>query len=66
MKRIKMMKLTEKERENAINEVRFLASINSPNIISYKQTVYDEQLRQLCVIMEYAEGGDLAKVIKRA
>lgn len=66
MKRIKMMKLTEKERDNAINEVRFLASISSANIISYKQAIYDDRLKQLCVIMEYAEGGDLSKIIKKA
>ncbi|EAS04367.2 plant dual-specificity MAP kinase kinase family domain protein (macronuclear) [Tetrahymena thermophila SB210] len=66
LKRIKMMKLNEKERENAVNEVRFLASINCRNIISYKQAIYDEGVNQLCVIMEYAEGGDLARIIRHA
>ena len=30
LKKIKLLKLNQKERDNAINEVRFLASINNP------------------------------------
>lgn len=66
MKRIKILQLNEKERQNAINEVRFLASIQNKNIISYKQAIFDDAVNQLCVIMEYAEGGDLSQVIRRA
>jgi len=31
-----MSNLSVKEKENAINEIRILASINHPNIITYK------------------------------
>jgi NIMA (never in mitosis gene a)-related kinase 1/4/5 len=35
--------LTDKEKENAINEVRILASIkNNKNIITYKEAFIDE------------------------
>ena len=35
--------LTDKEKENAINEVRILASIkNNKNIIAYKEAFIDE------------------------
>ncbi len=37
-----MESLTEKERENALNEVRILASIKHPNVISYKEAFFDE------------------------
>lgn len=37
-----MLNLTEKERENALNEVRILASIDEPNVISYKEAFIDE------------------------
>jgi len=37
LKKVKMANLSEKEQENALNEVRILASIKSPHIIGYKQ-----------------------------
>ena len=59
MKKIKMGNLDHKERDNAVNEVRFLASIDSPYIISYKQAIFDENTNNLHIIMEYAAGGDM-------
>lgn len=37
--------------------MRILASIDSPYIISYKDAFIDDSC--LCVVMEYADGGDL-------
>lgn len=37
-----MLNLSEKEKENALNEVRILASISQPNVISYKEAFIDE------------------------
>ena len=37
-----MDELSEKERMNALNEVRILASIKHPNIIQYKEAFIDE------------------------
>jgi NIMA (never in mitosis gene a)-related kinase len=37
-----MEQLSEKERENSLNEVRILASIRHPNVISYKEAFIDE------------------------
>ena len=42
MKKVKMQKLSDKEKENALNEVRILASIKHPNICSYKEAFIDE------------------------
>ena len=36
LKKVKMNQLSTKEKENALNEVRILASIESPSIVSYK------------------------------
>lgn len=54
-----MATLTEKEKENALNEVRILASIDEPNVISYKEAFIDEATSTLCLVMEFADNGDL-------
>ena len=64
MKKVKMGLLTSKEKENALNEVRILASINNPFIISYKDVFYDEPSNTLCIIMELATRGDILKKIQ--
>lgn len=42
LKKVKLMNLSEKERENALNEVRILASIRNANIIGYKEVFIDK------------------------
>ena len=42
-----------------MNEIRILASINDRNIIAYKEAFYDEASLSLCVVMEFANEGDL-------
>jgi len=63
MKKVKMVKLSAKERENALNEVRILASIQHPNIISYKESFFEDMTSSLCIVMELADGGDLLNKI---
>lgn len=63
MKKVKMGKLTAKEKENALNEVRILASINHVNVIGYKDAFFEDDTRCLCLVMEDATGGDLLQQI---
>ena len=42
LKKVRMLKLNTKEKENALNEVRILASIRHANIIAYKEAFFDE------------------------
>ena len=42
MKKIKMGTLNEKEKQNALNEIRLLASLNQEFIIGYKEALYME------------------------
>jgi NIMA (never in mitosis gene a)-related kinase len=42
-----MANLNEKEKENALNEVRILASIKSPFIVPYKEAFFDEESSSL-------------------
>lgn len=64
LKKVYMNKLKQKEKDNSLNEVRILASINHPNVIAYKDAFYDNEISALCVIMEHADGGDLEKKIE--
>jgi len=59
MKKVKMGKLTGKEKENAVNEIRILASINHPNVIGFKEGFFEDATNSLCIVMECADGGDL-------
>ena len=63
LKKVKIQSLSEKEKQNALNEVRILASVNSPFVISYKESFIDETDKTLCIIMEYADEGDLFQKI---
>lgn len=63
MKKVKMQKLSSKEKENALNEVRILASINHPNVIGYKEAFFEDTTNTLCVVMENADGGDMLGLI---
>jgi NIMA (never in mitosis gene a)-related kinase len=47
LKQVKMESLTDKEKENALNEVRILASIKHANVISYKEAFFDEPTNTL-------------------
>jgi NIMA (never in mitosis gene a)-related kinase len=66
MKKVKLMKLSTKEKENALNEIRILASVNHQNVIGYKEAYFDENTNELCIIMELANGGDLDGKITQA
>ena len=66
LKKVKMMDLSDKEKQNALNEVRILASIRHPGIIGYKEVFFTENLGSLwfslynpSIIMDYSNKGDL-------
>jgi NIMA (never in mitosis gene a)-related kinase len=54
LKKVKLENLSTKEKENAINEVRILASIQHPNVVQYREAFIDNG-KFLCIIMDYAE-----------
>ena len=63
LKKVNLQKLKDKEKQNALNEVRILASIKSPFVISYKEAFIEESDKSLCIVMEYADRGDLYQKI---
>ena len=63
LKKVKLQNLSEKEKENALNEVRILASVKSPFVISYKEAFIEDSDSSLCLVMEFADKGDLYQKI---
>jgi len=47
LKKVRLGNLSEKEKENAINEVRILASIKHKNVISYKEAFIEPNTHSL-------------------
>jgi NIMA (never in mitosis gene a)-related kinase len=62
MKKVPMKNISESERENALNEVRILASVNCPFIVAYREAFLDRD--SLYIVMDYVEEGDLKKILK--
>lgn len=60
---INMLDLSATERQMALNEVRVLATLDHPNIVTY----YDSFERDgvLMIEMEYADGGNLAESLAK-
>ena len=50
MKKMRISSLSEKEAGNCLNEVRILASIEDPFILSYKDSFFDELTNCFCIV----------------
>lgn len=44
--------------------MRILASYSGEFIIGYKEAFYDDPSATLCIVMEYAAGGDILKLVQ--
>ena len=65
LKKVKLLKLSNREKTNALNEVRILASVKSNFVISYKEVFFDEKESCLGIVMEFADNGDLYQKITK-
>ncbi|CAD8131755.1 unnamed protein product [Paramecium octaurelia] len=63
IKQIDMRYLSEEEKKETYSEFRIMAQLKHPNIINFRE-VYKTVKGKLCIVMDYAEGGDLAQLIK--
>ena len=62
IKQVKILAMSRKEQEAAINEVRILASLDSPYVIKYYDSFIDGD--SLNIVMELAEHGNLSTFLK--
>lgn len=65
MKKVKFAAMSQKERDNALNEIRILASVQHANIIGYMESFYDDDTKTLNIVMDFANEGDLDSKIKK-
>eukprot|EP00929_Paragymnodinium_shiwhaense_P024327 TRINITY_DN15003_c0_g1_i1.p1 TRINITY_DN15003_c0_g1~~TRINITY_DN15003_c0_g1_i1.p1 ORF type:complete len:525 (-),score=114.26 TRINITY_DN15003_c0_g1_i1:390-1964(-) len=63
MKSVDLGKLKQGERDEAVREVTVLASLKHPYIVRYHESFLDKHV--LAIVMDYADGGDLAKRIQK-
>eukprot|EP01017_Pseudomicrothorax_dubius_P014976 TRINITY_DN17457_c0_g1_i1.p1 TRINITY_DN17457_c0_g1~~TRINITY_DN17457_c0_g1_i1.p1 ORF type:complete len:406 (-),score=88.96 TRINITY_DN17457_c0_g1_i1:628-1845(-) len=54
--------MSERDRADTIREAKILAALRHPNIIRFRE-VYKTKKGRLCLVMDYADGGDLSKRI---
>jgi NIMA (never in mitosis gene a)-related kinase len=54
--------VSDRKRREAMKEVQILKKLDHPNIIKYYGSFVEDQ--SLFIVMEYAEGGDLHRVLK--
>jgi NIMA (never in mitosis gene a)-related kinase len=57
--------MSKKEIADALNEIRFLASIRQKNIVGFLEAFLENNETELCIIMEYCGCGDLAQKVER-
>eukprot|EP01006_Ploeotia_vitrea_P015823 TRINITY_DN46178_c0_g1_i1.p2 TRINITY_DN46178_c0_g1~~TRINITY_DN46178_c0_g1_i1.p2 ORF type:complete len:340 (+),score=29.62 TRINITY_DN46178_c0_g1_i1:97-1116(+) len=56
-KEMKLVGVKDKDRKQAVNEVNTLSRLDHPHIVRYVDCFSDDEA--LCIVMEYAAGGDL-------
>jgi NIMA (never in mitosis gene a)-related kinase len=63
IKQIDIAAMSEEERRETVREGRILEVLNHPNIVRFRE-VYKTKKGKLCIVMDYADGGDLQSKIK--
>eukprot|EP00931_Biecheleriopsis_adriatica_P104333 TRINITY_DN79016_c0_g1_i1.p1 TRINITY_DN79016_c0_g1~~TRINITY_DN79016_c0_g1_i1.p1 ORF type:complete len:840 (+),score=193.39 TRINITY_DN79016_c0_g1_i1:89-2608(+) len=63
VKEIDLSRMPASAQREAKNEVDVLKSLSHPNIVAYCDSFMEG--RSLCIVMEYADGGDLTALVKK-
>lgn len=65
IKQVDLNQMKEEERRETIKEARILEALRHPNIVKFRE-VYKTKKGRLCIVMDYADGGDMSQKLKEA
>mmetsp|Transcript_41658 Transcript_41658/g.79602 ORF Transcript_41658/g.79602 Transcript_41658/m.79602 type:complete len:516 (+) Transcript_41658:462-2009(+) len=63
LKETNVKHMSAQDRADAVNEIRLLASVRHHHVTNYHEAFVDGN--RLCIVMEYAPHGDLARAIRK-
>lgn len=63
IKQLDLSQMTTQEKQDTIKEAKILEALRHPNIIRFRE-VYKTKRGKLCIVMDYAEKGDLCQLLK--
>jgi NIMA (never in mitosis gene a)-related kinase len=55
--------MNEDERKETLREAKILEALNHPNIVRFRE-VYKTKKGKLCIVMDFADGGDMQSKVK--
>ena len=61
VKEIDIRNMDAETKKNCLREAKIMEKLTHPNIIKSHE-VYKTRTEKLCIVMEYADGGDLDKL----
>ena len=64
IKQVDLSHMQQKDKQAALKEAKVLRVLNHPNIIEFKE-VYRTKHKRLCIVMDYADGGDMTNYLKQ-
>jgi NIMA (never in mitosis gene a)-related kinase len=63
VKMIDISRASKSEKDDALKESQVLSSLKHPYIVRYRESFHEDGW--LCIVMDYAEGGDLSDKLKK-
>jgi len=64
IKQIDLNPLSKEAQSESLREAKILEQLQHPNIITFHE-VYKTKRKKLCIVMDYADGGDLSSLLRK-
>lgn len=57
--------MSDREKQQLVTEVNILRELRSTHIVKYHDRIVEKSSSKIFIIMEYCEGGDVGRTIKK-
>lgn len=64
IKQVDLNPLSKEAQSESLREAKILEQLHHPNIITFHE-VYKTKRNKLCIVMDYADGGDLSSLLRK-